>query len=389
MFAVYQIRDYGLAIKQNDFARSTKQLSLLFLVMVCFKGQRALQYGRCIMLHIFHFWYWEKIGHPCAKIVANDPINFVEEDGEISLGLLAHTCAQHKIRFDHNALSELYQLIGLYRDTLFDTQQDLGLKFHKQKHMSVSRSDAAVQTTVRHFRKVLRRLRRQTWQHYPTFDNLLFLPKQSQIGTLTDKSQPRFRPPSFSAEVRTVFLDLERLLVDGNVAGIDEFPLDSLSCSSDGHVRLPVAVSALPNNMSPTRSSRKRNSSRQQKRKAPQRQSTASSSFTEDIRLTRHARPPVQRKKRRKNMNSVASNSTIAVSGASHSSSSSLIEARSHQYSSHRYQISHLHRVRYTHQGPEYLVHWLNFPDCINDTWEKQETLEKDCPEVLKKFCAS
>ena len=103
------------------------------------------------MLHLYHVWYWEQSSNPCVSFLKNSPMNFVEEDGEISLALLAHNYARHSIKFDHKSLSDLYQLIGLYRDTCFDTMSDLGLNFNKQKHTAVKVTDNPIKTIVKHF----------------------------------------------------------------------------------------------------------------------------------------------------------------------------------------------------------------------------------------------
>lgn len=340
------------------------------------------------MLNIYHFWYWNKIGHPCADIISNDPINFVEEDGEVSLGLLAHTCCQHKIRFDHKDLSELYQLIGLYRETLFDTQQDLGLKFHKQKHVNVQRKDDGVKKTVAHFKLVIKQLKQRVWQHYPNFPDQFFLPKLTEIGCFNNTSQKRFRPAFFSEEVRKVFLDLERLLCDDNGAGIDEFPQDSLSWSSDGILNQAISKSVPQHSRPQTGSSRKRtfhtiyqaNSS-----------STGPSSESSECLLTRTGcSDPKQRKKNnhKKRKKNKTKKTTSSKSELIKSSAHSLCEGESHVYSKHQYHIGYIHCMKDTDTGPEYLVHWKFFPNCKNDTWEAKHTLEEDCPDVLKQFLA-
>jgi len=366
------------------------------MVMICFKGAKANQYPRAIMLNIFHFWYWKQIGHPCADIVSNDPINFVEEDGEVSLGLLAHTCSQHKIRFDHKALSELYQLIGLYRETLLDTQQDLGLKFHKQNHVKVRRSDDGVKKTVAHFKQVIKHLKQCVWEHYPKFPKSYFFPKLTEIGCFTNTSQSRFRPASFSTEVRTVCLDLHRLLLDENGdAGIDGFPQDSLSWSSDGDLNLNQAVAKPGAQQTAPRSrisSKKRTFNRiyTNKQNSSEMQSEVSSSESSEVLLTKTGcTDEEQVKKKHKKRRKPKKKKTTSKSKFPKSSSNSLFEGESHVYSEHEYVIGYIHCMQNTTRGPEYLVHWKYFPDCSNDTWQSKRTLEEDCPEVLKKFLAA
>jgi len=345
------------------------------------------------MLNIYHFWYWKKIGHPCADIIANDPINFVEEDGEVSLGLLAHTCSQHKIRFDHKALSELYQLIGLYRETLLDTQQDLGLKFHKQNHVKVHQSDDGVKKTVAHFKQVIKHLRQCVWQHYPNFPNQFFFPKRTEIGCFTNTSQRRFRSASFSTELRKVCLDLHRLLIDENGgAGIDGFPQDSLSWSSNGDlnqaIAKPVAQQTAPRRRI---SSKKRSFNRiyTNKQNSSEMQSDVSSSDSEVLLTRTGCTDEEQVKKKHKKRRKRKTKKKTSKLKLTKSSSNSRFERESHVYSEHEYVIGYIHRMQNTTRGPEYLVHWKYFPDCSNDTWQSKRTLEEDCPEVLKKFLSA
>ena len=188
------------------------------------------------MLHLYHVWYWEQSSNPCVSFLKNSPMNFVEEDGEISLALLAHNCARHSIKFDHKSLSDLYQLIGLYRDTCFDTMSDLGLKFNKQKHTAVKVTDNPVKTIVKHFLTVIRDLRNCNWSHYCALQTKqhMILPRDQMKPFVNFSVQKRLRPNSFSREVRKVLLNLKRLLFDTTDAGLRYFAVDSSSCSSEG-----------------------------------------------------------------------------------------------------------------------------------------------------------
>ncbi len=182
---------------------------------------------------MYHVWYWDRTNNPCQEFVSTSPINFVEEDGEISLALLAHTCTKHGIKFDHKSISDLYQLIGLYRDTCFDTMSDLGLKFNKQKHVTVKATDTPVVTVVQHFKKVIASLRNRTWTNYGVLaSELKMVPPKAAMKPISFSQNKRYCPQGFSNELRTVVLNLERLLFDSNDAGIDYFGFESSSCSS-------------------------------------------------------------------------------------------------------------------------------------------------------------
>ena len=77
------------------------------------------------------------------------------------------------------------------------------------------------------------------------------------------------------------------------------------------------------------------------------------------------------------------------------SSSSSLSTASSHTLYDQNFSIlcirAKRNRRRHLQDGTEeivaeYLVHWLNFPDPQFDTWEPEENLREDCPEMLAEF---
>ena len=208
----------------------------LWSVFVSLKGTKSNNpYCRSIMLHMYHIWYWEQSSNPCVTFLKRSPINFVEEDGEISLALLAHTCVRHSIKFDHKSLSDLYQLIGLYRETCFDTMSDLGLKFNKQKHAAVNVTDNPVKAIAKHFLAVIRKLRNCNWSHYCALQTkqYMLLPRAEMKPFVNFSQQKRFRPHSFAHEVRQVILDLERLLFDTSDAGLQYFAVESSSCSSE------------------------------------------------------------------------------------------------------------------------------------------------------------
>ena len=58
-------------------------------------------------------------------------------------------------------------------------------------------------------------------------------------------------------------------------------------------------------------------------------------------------------------------------------------------YSDHEYVPGYIHKRRCTILGTEYLMHWKYFPLCDKDTWEKAETIEQDCPDILREFLNS
>ena len=138
------------------------------------------------------------------------------------MALLAHNCARHSIKFDHKSLSDLYQLIGLYRDTCFDTMSDLGLKFNKQKHTAVQVTDDPVKTIVQHFTTLIRDLQNCNWSHYRALETKqhMFLSREEMKPFVNVSVQKRLRPNSFAREVRKVMLNLEHFLFDTTVAGL-------------------------------------------------------------------------------------------------------------------------------------------------------------------------
>ena len=58
-----------------------------------------------------------------------------------------------------------------------------------------------------------------------------------------------------------------------------------------------------------------------------------------------------------------------------------------HDYYDRQFSIAYIHYSRYSlASGAEYKVHWTNFPDCREDTWETERTLQEDCPQILQEF---
>ena len=58
-----------------------------------------------------------------------------------------------------------------------------------------------------------------------------------------------------------------------------------------------------------------------------------------------------------------------------------------HDYYDRQFSIAYIHYSRYSlARGAEYKVHWTNFPDCREDTWEAEHTLQEDCPQILQEY---
>ena len=165
-------------------------------------------------------------------------MNFVEEDGEISLGLLAHACLKHSLKLDHKSLCDLYKLLTIYRNTCKDTLKDLGLKFHKGSHQAIQSTHPKVAMIVRHFRVVIQSLHNDTWKHYPRqlppTGIIAYPTKVKMIPNLVSISQPRYFVMNMPARCGQGFLDVERLMQDDVTAGIQEFPYPSCSEDSEG-----------------------------------------------------------------------------------------------------------------------------------------------------------
>ena len=355
------------------------------------------------MLHMYHVWYWTKTGNPCAEFVFTSPINFVEEDGEISLALLAHTCTKHSIKFDHKSISDLYQLIGLYRETCFDTMSDLGLKFNKQKHVSVKATDSPVKTVVKHFRRVIQSLRNCSWTNYGVLSSDLkhkggMVLSKAAMKPINYSQGKRFCPQTFSGVVRTVVLDLERLLFDRNDAGIDHFGFDSSSCSSEDDQNTgnqSVSVTGNSNRVSTC------NATMTQGGGAPTRRSlnsvptielsdsSDSSSEISDILLrdNRASHGTINPRNKGRTPVRMVRRSLRRYSDEEEDLSPSATRV----YHSRQFSIGFIHCVRFSpYCGTEYKVHWRNFPDCKeSDTWESGETLKQDCPDILRDFEAN
>lgn len=351
---------------------------------------------------MYHVWYWHETGNPCSEFVSNSPINFVEEDGEISLALLAHTCTRHSIKFDHKSISDLYQLIGLYRQTCFDTMSDLGLKFNKQKHVSVKATDTPVTTVVHHFRKVIRSLRNRSWTNYGVLSpDLKMILCKAAMKPVYFSQEKRFCPKSFSSVLRTIVLNLERLLFDRNDAGLDFFGCDSSSCSSEddentSNQSVPVTrnnnIDASNCNATVSQGAGRMNQRNPLSIPTTQLSQTRDpDSSTSDIQLDDN-----RRSYRRSNGRNKASKQVRKVRRRSISSEtdddSSFSEQRSnHAYHSRKFSIGFIHCIRFSpYCGTEYKVHWRNFPDCKeSDTWETAEMLKEDCPDILRDFEAN
>ena len=375
-------------------------------VFVSLKGSTSNPYCRSIMLHLYHLWYWEQSDNPCLSFVRNSPMNFVEEDGEISLALLAHNCARHSIKFDHKSLSDLYQLIGLYRDTCFDTMSDLGLKFNKQKHTAVQVTDDPVKTIVEHFTTLIRDLRNCNWSHYRALETKqhMFLSREEMKPFVNVSVQKRLRPNSFAREVRKVMLNLEHLLFDTTVAGLQYFAVDSSSCSTEvdentGNIILlqftsvnkclltlynqldqgSASSSLLNPHLFPVNNPIPQTTAQQSVADS----SNSSSSSTEQLLHDAH----MSRQRRNINKQKRGTKRKAKSQTGSSTSASSVQPLPQHKYYDRQFSIAYIHYARYSlARGAEYKVHWTNFPDCREDTWETEQTLQVDCPQILQNY---
>ena len=208
----------------------------LLLVMESLESQK---YSRALVLQFCHFSYWQRSQHPIWQLITSHPQNLLEEDGEISLSLLAHAATVHGIQKDRNYLANLYKLTNIYRKSAADATLDLGIRVSQKRHHTVRPNDPQVAILSRHFLQVLGKLQDGSWMHYPPLQPAAcsqYPSRNSMIPRLENSSQPRVRLDDFRQATRTVFLDVRRLIQLQNRscyrAGSDLSSSDSSSDSS-------------------------------------------------------------------------------------------------------------------------------------------------------------
>lgn len=187
----------------------------LLLVFTCFKNSH---YIRGFTTQFCMFNYWKQAQHPVLQMVEEFTDNLIEEDGELSLGLLARAAVIHGIQRDRAYLAKLYKLMHLYRKCTADIDNDLSLIRSRGLRHTVSLNDPEVAALKIHFNSVIFRLTHATWRHYPHVPRKggLYDTKAMMATRLVTNSVPRCRIASFRQEARKALQKVHRLLITGN-----------------------------------------------------------------------------------------------------------------------------------------------------------------------------
>lgn len=372
----FQVRDYGIEIKSGSLDQIVTAFLDLLMVMVC---TGSTQYVRCMCLQMCLFQHWESTKHPVFSLIRRFPQNLLEEDGEISLSLLCHAATVHGVHYDHKHLGNLYKLTNLYRQNAAEATIDLGIRVSRRKHHRVSCQDPEVAVLVTHFRRTIIKMVRGSWTHYPEIarSTRRYPTLERMTPRLVNTSLPRVRLDNFTDAIRTGLKDIRRLLGPENTSfWIPEESMSSFSMSSDSSETSDDDSFESSSSFSVSQTGVFQNF----RSASFSVEDELSSSSEEEIVLARHVQPPTQES---------------SSHSFSHSSSSELSTASSHQYLQDPYHILCIldkrTRRRTLPDGTfeivcEYLVHWRYFPSEENDTWELEQTLRQDCPNILAEY---
>ena len=352
---------------------------------------------RGLVLQYCNFSYWKHSRHPVFDLLQQFPRNWCEEDGEISLSLLAHAAMTHGVQRDRDYLAKFYKLIHSYRQVAGEICEDLNIRQSQRYRHTVTPRDPEVAALNTHFQQVIANLSNASWLHYPKIPRKRGMyPNATQMLTrMQNNSEPRLRKLNLGSWVHRVFRRVHVLLHVRN---------DSLWVPAARHpqpappppIQPPLYLRPpIPAIMISSASTSSQESSEVSSLDIDWDDSSTSVLDATSCVSISSSQDHGKMNQQFENLPHTSQSPLLFTDVSSMDSDSpvSVDEISEREYGILAI-VDKRCKKRKLSDGTirivsEYLVHWKNFPDPEDETWEPEENLLEDVPKMLAAFNSS